>query len=340
MNDINLNKSIFSNGLRQNAYFIYTALKELGYKPFWIINDKIINFKPFIDEKYTLLNEVTCDNCDLIIIIGSNIRKIKYDIPIIAINLGHLYEELFSKSYLEKNNIKLLQFTENKIKKTYTSPHYNHYSGLISEFNKTTDTEIFPYIWEPLFIKYNNYTNNKNTPLNIYICEPNINVTKNCIIPLMIINRLLKNDNNINLINEIHIYSGTNYPCLNNWIKQNLIFLYKYINRVIIKKRENINDIFKNKGVILSHQNDTELNYLYFETIYNKLPLVHNSSFLNNDNIGLYYHKNDINVGSKQLLSALKYGDNNDYNEYLKKFSIYNKNNLSLINNIINENIN
>ena len=46
MNDINLNKSIFSNGLRQNAYFIYTALKELGYKPFWIINDKIISDSP------------------------------------------------------------------------------------------------------------------------------------------------------------------------------------------------------------------------------------------------------------------------------------------------------
>ena len=57
-------------------------------------------------------------------------------------------------------------------------------------------------------------------------------------------------------------------------------------------------------GLIVSNQIFCELNYLYLESLFLSLPLVHNSTFFKD--YGYYYKEFDINKASKNLKYILQ----------------------------------
>jgi hypothetical protein len=87
------------------------------------------------------------------------------------------------------------------------------------------------------------------------------------------------------------------------------------------EKRYNFSDAMGQKGgVVLSHQWECALNYLYYEALYGGFPLVHNSPFLKD--VGYYYEGFDIDDGVRALEKAVFEHDNSleDYREKANTF--------------------
>ena len=269
-------------------------------------------------------------------------KKINPHIKLVLIQYGNTFildieQILFNKEYkyTHCNN------SGHKDQVWYSPHHKNNKEYLKSIFN--CEALVCPYIWEPYNIKkpflLKDYNESK---MNIYIMEPNINIVKTSLIPICIVDRLWKK--NPNCFNKCYVITNekiqdTNY-FKNNILKQ-LTSVHGKQNKFYFCDRAIFNDVFKKPGVLLSHQMHNALNYLHLEALYCRVPLVHNSEFLQEDSVGYFYEKNNIENGAKMLEIALKSGIPPDYSNYLHKYSINNKINqtgyLSLIDEIVNQ---
>ena len=107
-----------------------------------------------------------------------------------------------------------------------------------------------------------------------------------------------------------------------------------------IQKRITFLDaVTKFGSIILSHQQDNALNYLYLEALYLNLPILHNSIFIKE--YGYYYPENDIDFAKLQMQKILKEHKKTipyySYNsrKIIEKFSFRNPNNINIYKKII-----
>lgn len=231
----------------------------------------------------------------------------------------------------------------------WTSPHHHYHKTYLETIAKTPTT-IIPYLYEPWFLQKIEAAHKKTNPnfncyydqnnkKNIGILEPNINLVKNCVIPLAIVENLYDqgpekfNDKNVRLYCSDHIAN-----------RQAFNHLYSHLTCQTIlssEKRYKISDILNSDcDVIISHQHLCELNYLYLDALYYEIPLVHNSPLFKE--FGYYYPDFDVQKGGNALSQALnKHNDNIDSyreksKEALYKFSTKNPDNINGYKKIIN----
>ena len=75
-------------------------------------------------------------------------------------------------------------------------------------------------------------------------------------------------------------------------------------NFLNVRKRTSFRCSDKIRSIIVSHQQDNALNYLYLEALYLNLPLLHNSHFIKE--CGYYYPDNDIDIAKLHIAKILK----------------------------------
>ena len=91
-----------------------------------------------------------------------------------------------------------------------------------------------------------------------------------------------------------------------------------------MRKRTSFLDaVTKFGSIIISHQQDNALNYLYLEALYLNLPLLHNSNFIKES--GYYYPDNDIDIAKLQITKILKDHKINISNYALNAGKVFNK---------------
>ena len=162
---------------------------------------------------------------------------------------------------------------------------------------------IAPFIWKPDNLTINPLTQkdyDKCHKKDIYIIEPNINVLKQSLIPILIVNELWKKKPHS--FNKLYIISGNNYnenKFFQDHFLPKLEVLHGKNNKTYFCPRASINDIFKQPSVLLSHQENLGLNYIYLEALYLKIQWVHNSPFFKDS--GYYYEDKNIYQGVERL---------------------------------------
>ena len=95
--------------------------------------------------------------------------------------------------------------------------------------------------------------------------------------------------------------------------------LHGKYNKAYFCPRASINDIFKVPSVLLSHQENLGLNYIYLEALYLKIQWVHNSPFFKDS--GYYYEDKNIYQGVEKLELALKEWKAVDNSDIINKYS-------------------
>lgn len=138
--------------------------------------------------------------------------------------------------------------------------------------------------------------------IELLILEPNINIVKTALIPLMASERVFLDAKD--LINEVYVF---NYPTEN----KNVEAIVSNLNvKSKLRKFKNlpISEIlthFNAKNtmpVFVCHQLYNEWNYLYYELMYFGYPFVHNSTLLKE--YGYYYNEFDIDGCARQICAA------------------------------------
>lgn len=337
--------SIWSNGLDQNIYFFSKMFKKMGYNvdlvselpaAVKLLDEpvKFLNIKNILN--YDLLIEVACPlSFDLVSLFNSKGR------PIVSIKLGNnffidLETMLFKPDDLSRNGT-LIPYKNREI---WVSPHYTQFKDYISTVSKTP-VKTCPYIWDSCILDMQDKRPSNSFDLeslkSIAIVEPNLNITKTSITPLIICELAFNNKKDI--IKDVY--------CFNSKKFENKKYFLEFINLLEIHKnrissyenRISINEMFYRNlcGTIVSHQMFNELNYVYLEAIYYDRLLIHNSPYFKG--AGYYYHEHNAIEGAQQLEKGIKdyYNENQkkENKKYLDIYGIDNKENQKLFKELI-----
>ena len=219
-------------------------------------------------------------------------------------------------------------------------PHHSPHSSYIKTVFNNENVQIVPYIWDSYFIHSRlpkeEYAQISYVPTNpeaneklsqISIFEPNLSFTKNFLFPLALCERAVEIHKaplrSINIFNCKKIRSLHYFQVLIkkfNLVKQ---------DKVYFNNRWDFPEALKRwGGSVVSHQKFSDLNYLHFECLHLGLPLIHNSSLL--QEYGYSYKDEDIEEGARQLKTAVTYHKENfDYyrgqtTRCFSQYSIYN----------------
>ncbi len=333
------NDTLFANGIDYNILLWYKFLELCGYIPYLIygsINNEVKEkYGELFDKKYRIVEynptEITDINksyifkeieviffCGFYDINLLNISKEKNK-KNIYIMMGNEYQ-YDVQSIIENNNNIILNYNYDEI---WISPHFE-YSKDYLEIRYKTKVVVCPYIWEPLLMeKYGLKDNVKpiENTIDVAIMEPNLNYGKTCLIPISICELNEKDIDNVYVFGAHHL-------------KENKFIQEVIMKKEIIKKgktsfenRVPITDIIsKYCNVVVSCNENWDLNYVFLECFYLGVPLVHNSEYLKD--YGYYYPDLRINKTLGMFEDIKNNFNKTDYiekhKEVLFKYSMHN----------------
>tara|TARA_A100001388_G_scaffold271480_1_gene250337 strand:- start:1477 stop:2601 length:1125 start_codon:yes stop_codon:yes gene_type:complete len=342
---INFDTKFFSNGLQQNVIFLNDLINQIeSFRCFYLWEGSQIN-KKIVDEKFCfpykrILQEDSID-FDLIIMMGftfgdnvvKEIKEKNKNTKIVLMQCGNQFVENMNFSLFDiDKNYSPLGIIDN-LDQIWILPHYEKNISYMKTYYKNVNTIIVPYIWDSFFIdlllENSIYKNNKFEfyDLNnkgISIMEPNLQSSKNCILPLFIVESFEQEFPNL--------LKSCNVFCADK-LAENDYFIKLIIQMDIYKKKKDflkvqkritfLDAITKFGSIIISHQQDNALNYLYLESLYLNLPILHNSDFIKD--YGYYYPENDIDIAKVQINKILKEHKENISNYFLNSRKVINK---------------
>lgn len=318
-------QSIFYNGANQHCVFLYMLLKSLPFvNNVWLAGNVYGNeisthmFMAEFAEDIVPLNTVIFDT-DLLIEMNSFIGRDHADVvrrrggKVIAYKFGNelfmsLETMLFSAHGTWIPHPTLVQFDQ-----IWTTPQHARSCGSFFGNLLRARVEILPHLWHPHFIEEKRkldkvfssnwgYKPSNRPGRKVGIFEPNLNVIKTSLIPMMASNAAyLQRREAIE-----HVYVTNALQLLDNrTFKHIALQLEVCRDHVATIEPRHVFVDFMASGcdIVVSHQFENELNYLYFECLYGGYPLVHNSAMLHQ--AGYQYAHFDIDDCARVLLKAI-----------------------------------
>lgn len=337
----------FSNGLHQNAFFLYRLLSfipsmepVLLYQEFAkkvedrrptteIFGEKAYNVDLFIDGEKRL-DVLLCVSTVLGPHITPKLRAKKT--KIVSVIYGNRYvmdQEVICFGHLvprpdEHRNPahKDLKREVLDVDAVWVSPHFSWQKDYIRHRYKAPVAYTCPYIWGPelLLSQYKNRPDYKDGPFfkkgspknkNIFVTEPNINVVKTSLFAFQTANIIRNNSN----FNKMILFGCRNIRKYNPYVLEYFRSLpLDKKNKIIYEDRYPFSTITKNGHVMFHHHFMNGLNYTLLEAAALKLPVVHNSEFM--PDLGYYYKMANISDAASQLELALLHEEREDLEEY------------------------
>lgn len=334
------NDSLFSNGIRQNVILLqemYEKCKNVNKS--YIINTSDIDselYKGTAWEKYSpfiIDSEQGKEMCDMVVVSHGNMSLKKYEeykrlgkkivLQVLGSELGNFNETVLFKS--EPSNI----YKKNPfITTVWTSPHFYDRDRFFFEARYECPVYEAPYIWDPRFIEEHVkilekpdkpilYTP-KSEKKRISVLEPNINMVKTCTIPIVISELFYKK--NPAFVEKISIFGGKKLSDkkdmvdfvapLSSYVDKKLFFEARY---------PVVWTLSTHTDILLTHQNECELNYVYLDAAWLGYPVVHNSPMMKD--LGWYYPENNAAIAMEHLFYIIRNFDNIEYpdSKYLNR---------------------
>jgi hypothetical protein len=345
---LDMSISFWANGMQQNIVFLYSVLERAGFSCFYITNKQpssALNKR----HKGLLLDDVMRDDSesfDVLLIAGFNLLPDMYErlksrnsgMKIIFVHFGNkLMDDIhYAISFPETRKEPIAK--TKYIDAVWVYPHHNFSKSYLSSYYEIDNIVEVPYIWDSFFLEdkvkvikskgFNPFFQKKDQ-YSACVFEPNISHIKNCIIPINIcetFDKLFPGElKSVNIFSCEHLRKR---PFFNKLMK-NMRIVNKD-NFCFFNNKWGFADAVSKFGeIIITHQSYSELNYLYFESLYLGLPLVHNSSMI--QEYGYYYPEFEVDFGAKQLKVILeshekcidKYKE--DSKKLFKEYSPYNQ---------------
>lgn len=197
----------------------------------------------------------------------------------------------------------------------WISPHLMKTNAAYTSIMYNAPVEEAPHLWSPRLLeeklkssesrfKFGYKPNRKKKKARIGILEPNISVVKNCFIPILITEKVYQEHpekiEHVYVCNSVDKKDRTsfhNFVGVTNIVKDNVLTAEgRFFTPLFMAEHADL---------LVTHQWECGLNYLYYEIIYGNYPIVHNSEYLKDANIGFFYPEFDALEGAEALLEAI-----------------------------------
>eukprot|EP00045_Choanoeca_perplexa_P015029 m.181562 g.181562 ORF g.181562 m.181562 type:complete len:474 (+) comp16872_c0_seq12:173-1594(+) len=339
--------SMYTNGAKQASFFLQELLEYQNRHDVYFINLDKGDPKNATPEwqldkvKVIRHDEAVKLKLDVVLELGMQMRQDQVDdlkrsgAKVGAYRSGYNYIMNVETILYDKNTTTM--FETKHYDQAWTLPSFNRSNAWLSTIYHSPVTTA-PYLWSPRFFDYvvkdlkKRHYYSSRTEKNIAVFEPNLNVVKTSVLPMTIIELLYRESPD--LFSKAYITNAENNfnrPYFKQFVDTTMtIFRAK---KMFFEARYRFAWVLsEHTDVVLAHQWNCELNYVYIEALYSGYPLVHNSPYFKD--CGYYYPANDAYAGKEALKRALLEHDNNleEYNrkarECVWRHSPYNEANI------------
>jgi hypothetical protein len=172
-------------------------------------------------------------------------------------------------------------------------------------------TETVPFVWDPVFLQQRagEHANagefqSFEGPARISIMEPNMDVVKFCLYPILIAEETYRRRPDlveIMYVTNAKKLAETNLEFIG---LMNHLDLVRQHKAVFLDRYDTPTFLAQMTDVVVSHQWGNPLNYFYLEVCWQGYPLVHNAALC--QDLGYYYPDNDVVAGSQLLEQVLQ----------------------------------
>ena len=332
------NTNIWATGAIQNVIFLYLLMQNVpSVTEVLLINGGDSDVLPDaltlsgVDIKIARLNEVM-DRLDVLIEAGAQVDQEsiaelhRRGGKAVAYRMGNDFVIDMERVIFKQPTGYL--FKQVGFDEVWTIPQHEKTCKSYWEVMERCAVKVLPHIWSPLFIDKTiaelpaplsfGYKPQLGAPKRIAILEPNVNVVKTCHYPLLVCEEAYRQDPSLfKAIYVTNTSSIKNHATFQHFIGTMDVGL----NGIATIEDRYTTPYFMSAhaDLVVSHQWENELNYLYYDLLYGGYPLVHNSTMLK---CGYYYESFDASSGAKVLLDVLHNHDRHadEYNASAKAF--------------------
>jgi len=343
---INLtSSSIWSNGINQNAIYLANLLATAGHSIILIFSDSNSKNKKSVNTLKKIIKGN--DNITSMDIVQS--FNVRFDV---LIQLGISIENTWMNAYKKHNsNIKTINYEcGNHFLIDSEKILYNHLGGdkppkreaviikpdqiwVIPQMENTNlhyyqhrrdcnKATVIPFVWDSMALEENAKSNNFKTytkrDINkVAVMEPNISIMKNCIYPIVILEKFVKYEKDelkkIMLIGADRIKNNYTFKKL---IKDTTLFKKGLLSAEARFQTHMV--LEKHVDMVLSWQIENPLNYLYFDVCWLGWPLVHNANLCKD--LGYYYEGFDADGAVDAIKNVIaNHNSDEDYMNRMRK---------------------
>lgn len=202
-------------------------------------------------------------------------------------------------------------FVNQKYDAIWMIPQVENISKSFFETLRRQQARSVPFVWSPVFLEQRTkhlahggeYAPRGLLPKRISVIEPNIDVVKFCLYPILIAEEAYRSRpmsiERLQVTNAEHFArENMDFIALMNQLdivrEQKAVFLGRY---------ETPQFLAEHTDVVVSHQWENPLNYFYLEVCWQGYPLVHNATLC--PELGYFYPGNDVAAGAARLLEVL-----------------------------------
>ncbi|PLZ00873.1 DUF2827 domain-containing protein [Burkholderia sp. WAC0059] len=169
---------------------------------------------------------------------------------------------------------------------------------------------VVPFVWSPVFVEERaralpnaGLFEPRPGPVRLSVLEPNIDIVKFCLYPALIAELAYRERPGdialLQVTNALQIAQrNADFIALMNQLD-----IVRDHKAVFLGRHDTPAFLAQHTDVMVSHQLENPLNYIYLEACWQGYPLVHNASLC--PELGYYYEANDAHAGARRLIEAI-----------------------------------
>lgn len=314
-------ETLWSNGINQNAVFLAEALKHChNAASVVLVNTTIVAVTaalPWDLARWpTLTFNDAKDQLDVLIELGGQIGADQTDYlkqrntRLISYCCGFEYVHAMEAVIFGRRLWDVL-FINQRYDDIWMVPQVAGISQSYFEVLRRQKAQVVPFVWDPVFLQARAqslpeggiYRPRPKRAKRFTVMEPNIDVVKFCLYPILIAEEIFRaRPNSVELLQvtnaEKMATSSHEFITLMNQLD-----LVRQHKAVFLGRHDTPQFLSDNTDIVISHQWENALNYFYLEVCWQGYALVHNAHLC--ADLGYYYLGNDVTAGQSAVLQAL-----------------------------------
>jgi hypothetical protein len=317
-------ETLWNNGIKQNAVFLADALKNCpNVDSVVLVNTTgvpITSSLPWDLQVWpTKSFSEAKDQVDVLIELGGQIsaEQTAYiknrGVRLISYCCGFEYIHMMEAVLFSRNMGGANLFINQRYDDIWMIPQVANCSRAYFEVFRRHEARVVPFVWSPIFLNQKTAAipfqgswqapDSGNKGWRLSVMEPNIDVVKFCLYPILIAELVYRN--NPEAINILQVCNTL--PMAQKSMEfialMNKLDIVRNHKSVFLGRYDTPTFLATNTDAVISHQWENPLNYFYLEVCWQGYPLIHNAEMVSD--LGYYYAGNDVQAGAKQLSAVM-----------------------------------
>ena len=314
-------ETLWNNGIKQNAVFLAEALKHCpNVASVVLVNTTAVPITRALPWDLNRWPTVTFaeakDSVDVLIELGGQIDAAATDYlqqrgaRLVSYCCGFEYVHAMESILFNRPAWGANIFINQRYDDIWMVPQVDHISRSYFEVFRRHKARPVPFVWSPFFLEgrtqhlpHAGVYQPSARPRRLSVIEPNINIVKFCLYPVLIAEEayrarpesiaLLQVTNAERIAQESPEFIGL----------MNQLDIVRQHKAVFLGRHDTPIFLAENTDIVVSHQLENPLNYLYLEVCWQGYPLVHNAHLCHD--LGYYYEGHDAAAGAAQVIRAI-----------------------------------